>query len=162
MNTRIGGLVLVLVALIALLVLISLFAQPGARAPQAPTSASQLPSAPPPLPTAAQSAEAAQSFEFVISYTDKGFEPLSATVQVGDTVRFTNNSSSEVWVAASSTAEDPAYPGNSGCGGSGFDSCAPIEPGQFWDFTFTQSGAWMYQNNLNKNNTGVIDVIAHD
>ncbi len=158
MNVRIRGLIAALVALIVLLIVISAIAQFGGGVPTAPASSAPQVKSPPPPPTTAESSQAAQTFQSLVSYTDRGFEPTSATVQAGDTVRFTNNSSRQLWVAASGTDGSLVYPGNSSCGGSAFDSCVILQPGEFWNFTFTQGGTWGYQNNLNKTDEGNIIV----
>jgi plastocyanin len=98
------------------------------------------------------------TFQLFISYTDKGFEPAAATIKSGDTVRFTNNSSHDLWIAAIGTSVAPVYPGTSDCGASALDTCASLKPGDFWQFTFTQSGTWEYQNNLDKSDTASIKV----
>jgi plastocyanin len=91
-----------------------------------------------------------------ISYTNAGFEPASASIKKGDTVRFTNNSSHALWIASAPTGSETIYPGTSNCGGGAFDTCMPLNPGDFWEFTFTQSGAWGYQNNLNKSDVAIM------
>jgi plastocyanin len=114
---------------------------------------------PPPL-TAEVVAQLQQShgFQMFVSYTDRGFEPMSATIKAGDTVRFTNNSSRALWIASAPTGSSGIYPGMSDCGGTALDTCKALKPGDFWEFTFTQSGTWWYQNNLNKNDTAIVRV----
>ena len=96
------------------------------------------------------------SFQLLVSYTDQGFEPRTATVKAGDTVRFTNNSTGQLWVAAGG---DQLYPAvQNGCGSSALDSCQAFGPGYDWEFTFTQPGTWEIQNNLNKSDVATIVV----
>ncbi|MBI5458076.1 hypothetical protein HY971_05130 [Candidatus Kaiserbacteria bacterium] len=95
-------------------------------------------------------------FQALVSYTDNGFEPAKLTVKKGETIRFTNNSSRDIWVAASG---NPLYPSvENGCGSSAFDSCAPFAPMDFWEFTFEQKGQWHVVNNLDKEKSALIKV----
>lgn len=98
-------------------------------------------------------------FSVLISYTDGGFESSNVTLTVGQTVRFTNNSSHDLWVA-SDAAKSPAYPGSSDCGSSALDSCHVLKPHDFWEFTFNKKGTWNFVNNLDKTKTGTVHVIA--
>jgi plastocyanin len=100
---------------------------------------------------------ASDGFEALVSYTDQGFEPESVTVEAGDTVRFTNNSSHDMWVAASSATGD-LYPAPGTCGQSAFDVCKAIGRGMFYEFTFEEAGSWGYQDNSNPMKTGVVIV----
>lgn len=94
---------------------------------------------------------ASKGFQALASYTDRGFEPVTITIQVGETVRFTNNSSSDLWVAAS--GEKLYSRTYSVCGSSDLDSCAGIKPMDFYEFTFTEAGEWEVTNNLDKSKT---------
>jgi plastocyanin len=116
---------------------------------------------PQPAPSAADtvSAQSVDTFQLVVSYVNSGFEPATSTVQVGDTVRFTNNSTGQLWVASAPPGSGEQYPGTSPCGGaSALDSCGAFQPGQFWEFTFTQTGTWEFVNNFDKSETAVITV----
>ncbi len=110
----------------------------------------------PPPPEIIAMLEESKGFKVLISYTDGGFEPAAAVIEVGDAVRFTNNSSKDLWVAAAGSSEDPVYPGTSECGASSLDTCMVLEPREFWEFTFDQSGTWTFQNNLDKGQTGAV------
>ena len=94
----------------------------------------------------------------LVSYTDRGFEPSNTTIKSGETIRFTNNSSHDLWIAANGTSANPIYPGTSNCGASALDTCKSLKPGDFWEFTFTQAGTWGYQNNLQKNDMATVRV----
>ena len=114
---------------------------------------------PPPFtPEIAAQLEKSNGFQMLVSYTDRGFEPLQATIKTGDTVRFTNNSSRTLWIAASPVGDTKIYPGSSDCGASALDTCKALKPLEFWEFTFTQNGTWGYQNNLNKDDVATIRV----
>jgi plastocyanin len=99
--------------------------------------------------------EASKGFAALISYTDAGFEPATVRVQAGDTIRFTNNSSGEMWVAAS-TKEGALYPGKGTCGQSPFDTCKAISRGMFYEFTFEKAGTWGYHDNSQSAMTGKV------
>lgn len=102
--------------------------------------------------------EKSGGFQALLSYTDQGFEPLEVTIHTGDTVRFMNSSSNDVWIAAGGSALQ-AYPRTRDvCGSSDLDSCGPFAPQDFWEFTFEQAGEWEVLNNLDKKKKGTIKV----
>lgn len=45
---------------------------------------------------------ASKGFQYLVSYTDTGFEPKDFTINKGETVRFGNNSSHDMWISESS------------------------------------------------------------
>ena len=99
-----------------------------------------------------------KGFQALVSYAAGGFEPAKLTIKKGDTVRFTNNSSNNVWIAANGTNVQ-IYPRTRAvCGSSDLDSCEPFEPMDFWEFTFDVAGEWEVVNNLDKSKSGVIQV----
>lgn len=161
---QLGLLALIVAILAAFVVLFGGWSsqQPG-RAGSLPTQTGQggerIPP-PQPSPTTADTvaAQNGQPFQFLVSYVNSGFEPQKTTIHVGDTVRFINNSTGQLWIAASG---DPLYPAEQNeCGSSALDSCGPLEPGYFWQFIFTQKGTWSFVNNLNKSQVGSIIVTA--
>ncbi|MEY4747004.1 MAG: hypothetical protein RLZZ416_53 [Candidatus Parcubacteria bacterium] len=99
-----------------------------------------------------------KGFQLLVSYVDSGFEPQSAAIKAGDTVRFTNNSRRAVWIAADGRG-GAIYPGmENGCGSSALDSCRALQPGEYWEFAFTEKGTWSFVNNLDKNKGGSLSV----
>ena len=103
-----------------------------------------------------QQLAASHGFQYLVSYTNKGFEPAELTLKKGEAVRFTNNSSHNVWIAADGTSA-PLYPAvQNGCGSSALDSCHALRPGDFWEFTFAARGTWGYRDNLDKSKAGVV------
>jgi plastocyanin len=97
-------------------------------------------------------------FQALVSYTDQGFEPAEVAIKRGDTVRFTNNSSNNVWIAASGQHVQ-IYPRTSDtCGSSSLDSCAPFAPQDFWEFSFDTPGNWQVVNNLDKSRSAMVRV----
>jgi len=117
---------------------------------------------PPPFTPAVQAQLAAsKGFQVLVSYTDRGFESPDVTIHKGDTIRFTNNSSEDLWVASAGIpGTTNTYPAGAGsqCGQSAFDSCNVIGRGEFWEFTFDVVGTWGYQNNRDTKMTGVVHV----
>jgi len=96
-------------------------------------------------------------FHTLVSYTDNGFEPTGVTLEKGQTIRFTNNSTEDLWVAATPDSGTHYPQGTlSICGQSALDSCGGIARGEFWEFTFNAAGSWSYQNNGNPTNAGVV------
>jgi plastocyanin len=102
--------------------------------------------------------EKSAGFQHLISYTNRGFEPRSLAASRGETIRFTNNSSGKLWVAADGS-EAEIYPRTrAGCGSSDLDSCEPIVPQDFWEFTFELPGTWHVVNNLDESKGVVITI----
>ena len=93
-----------------------------------------------------------------VSYTDNGFEPANVTITQGQTVRFTNNSSHDVWIAADGINAQIYPRTREVCGSSDLDSCAPFAPQDFWEFTFNVKGEWHVVNNVDKTKGGVVIV----
>lgn len=104
----------------------------------------------------AEQLAASKGFALLVSYTANGFEPTMGKIKKGEAVRFTNNSSENLWLAASG---EKLYPGVvNGCGSSALDTCKALKPGEFWEFTFDVAGTWGYQNNSNTAKTGTMRV----
>lgn len=109
-------------------------------------------------PATAAKLAASTGFAAIVSYTDNGFEPAVVTIRAGEGVRFTNNSSANLWIAASGN-DVAVYPRTeTTCGSSGLDSCEPFSPQDFWEFSFDAVGEWHVINNLNKSKNGVVIV----
>ena len=134
--------------------------QPVATATPPASSRSNVAYVPPaPPPMAAYTVDAqSKGFYALVSYTDRGFEPATLAVHTGDRVRFTNNTSREMWVAAAGSAATPIYPGVGACDASPLDTCGVLKPGEFWEFTFDAAGTWQYADNRNKANEGTVNV----
>lgn len=95
-----------------------------------------------------------------ITYTEDGFEPETITIQQGQTVRFENESSRDVWPASDVHPTHTVYPESSAddCLGSSFDACEGLAQGETWSFTFTEAGEWKYHDHLRASETGTIVV----
>ncbi len=114
---------------------------------------------PPPLTESMRAVlDKSDGFVVAISYTDAGFEPADTSIRLGQSVRFTNNSSHKMWVSAVSKLGS-IYPSNTdSCGQSEFDTCVELEPYEFWEFTFKKGGVWAYRNNSEESDVGIIRV----
>lgn len=104
---------------------------------------------------------AAPAFTTVI-YTAQGFSPEIVTIRVGDTVRFTNQSSNEMWVASANHPTHTQYDGTTRemhCpDGGSFDQCARSGTGTTWAYTFTKAGTFQYHNHAASGDTGTVMV----
>lgn len=132
-------------------------AQPSAPSPGA-MSSPKAAEVPPLTPAMEAILAKSNGFQYLISYTDGGFEPPTLTVKKGETVRFTNNSQDDLWIASATQPDGAVYPGQSDCGATAFDTCAALKPQEFWEFTFDAAGTWSYKNNSDISKTGVITV----
>lgn len=139
------------VLIFALYGLSSLFSSQPAMQETSTGASAHLPS-----PEVLAQLEHSKGFQAFVSYTDRGFEPSEVTIQQGETIRWTNNSSKDLWIASDGGALYPREAND--CGSSGFDSCKALKPGDFWEFTFDTKGSWVYLNNLQKETTGVVHV----
>ena len=99
-----------------------------------------------------------------ITYTNSGYSPKQATVSLGGTVTFVNESSRTMWPATAIHPTHTIYPGSSiqKCGTSEepriFDACKGIAQGESWSFTFQEQGNWGYHDHRRASNTGKIIV----
>lgn len=99
---------------------------------------------------------ASNGFQALVSYTNGGFEPAKLSIDKGDTIRFTNNTHKDLWVAAGGGPLYPSLPDS--CGSSALDSCHMLRPGEFWEFMFDVAGSWSYLNSVDKTKQGVVNV----
>lgn len=95
-----------------------------------------------------------------VTYTNDGFSPETVTITRGQTVRFTNESDGDMWVASAVHPTHTVYPEKTeeDCLGSAFDACQSVAPGNSWSFTFNETGEWGYHNHRRANHTGAIVV----
>ncbi|MGE5298097.1 MAG: hypothetical protein ACM3KM_02965 [Acidobacteriaceae bacterium] len=93
-----------------------------------------------------------------VSYDGSSFSPSLQTVNKGDTVKFVNNSSANMWVASDPHPLHNGYPTTGGCVASTFDACTNITPGNSFSFQFDIVGSWGYHNHLNPAQKGTIVV----
>ncbi len=100
--------------------------------------------------------DASQGFQYLVSYTDRGFEPAELDIASGETVRFTNNSSAELRLVITNEQGQSLRPDD--CDGS--DDCRFIGVKGFWEITFDSPGEWSYANGVERGGAGVITIIA--
>lgn len=101
------------------------------------------------------------AFDALIAYTDSGYSPATVTIKKGQTVRFVNNSSNqETWPASAVHPTHGVYPEKTAadCLGSAFDACRGLKSGEFWEFTFNQTGTWRFHDHLHASKTGSVVV----
>jgi len=136
----IGLVLLLLVASIALVV--PLYILPQTSTPPAVTPLREIVVPPPPRTQANTTAALKQTmFNLLVSYVDTGFEPQNVAIKAGETIRFTNNSSSDLKLC-----------------GTAFTSCKDLKPGEYWEFNFATVGTWTFENKSNPNVAGTVVV----
>lgn len=97
----------------------------------------------------------------VVTYTNDGFSPQTVTVNVGDTVRFENESSGGMWVGSDVHPTHSKYDGTSRtqhCADGGSDSFDQCGVGDVYEFTFDKTGSFGYHNHVNSSDNGTIVV----
>ena len=77
-----------------------------------------------PAPTPADYISAQHGFQYLVSYTEDGFAPTSLSVANGETVRFTNNSSTALQLSFAGARS------------------APLIHGAYFEYTFTEAGTF--------------------
>jgi plastocyanin len=85
-----------------------------------------------------------------VSYTASGFTPLTVSVKQGDTVTFTNATTTPMWIASDPHPTHTNY--------SGFDSGKSVGQGESYTFTFTKAGSWSYHNHMRSSDKGTVTV----
>jgi len=101
-----------------------------------------------------------------VTYTDQGFSPATVNVAVGDTVRFVNQSTGDMWVGADEHPTHTSYDGTAtrdhcadGANTNGsFDQCTRTAPGTAWSYTFTKAGSFDYHNHARASAGGTVVV----
>lgn len=124
---------------------------PAKKTAPAPEGAGAL--APPPSPSyqpPTTSIVPSVKTDYTIKYTKNGFEPQTLRVKLGQSVRFLNEGSSTMWVAAARSPNSTEL-GELNQGRS-------VGQGGFYDFTFSRKGTFVYYNLNNKAHAGAIAV----
>ena len=85
-----------------------------------------------------------------VTYGDEGFAPREIAVTKGQTVRFINEGSGNMWVASDTHPTHTILPE--------FDSKKSLGKGENYEFTFTKIGEWNYHNHIKPNSIGTIIV----
>ena len=85
-----------------------------------------------PAPTPQDYVQAQKGFQYLVSYTEQGFAPAALSVKQGETVRFTNNSSTSLELSLDGATS------------------APLIHGTYFEYTFTKTGTFTYSDGTNK------------
>lgn len=85
-----------------------------------------------------------------IDYNGSSFTPASVDIKVGDIVVFKNQGNAPFWPASNPHPVHTDY--------SAFDAKGPVQPGQNYQFKFTQAGNWKFHDHLNPSDGGVVNV----
>jgi len=112
--------------------------------------------------------EAIPAGPVTVMYTSTGFSPGSVSIAEGQTVKWINQSSGEMWVAAAVHPTHMAYDGttkNAHCavgytGTIPFDACESVGPGESYSFTFTKADTWKYHDHVHATMFGTVVVTA--
>ena len=86
---------------------------------------------------------------YTVSYRFGVFSPTNLRIHAGDTVRFRNDSSTLIRIVAQLQPGEHAPE---------FDSVGDIQPGSYFSYTFSRVGVFVYINNADERQTGVIIV----
>lgn len=103
--------------------------------------------------------EASTGFQYLISYTDSGFEPAAFEIKQGETVRFTNNSQRELRLTQ--TDEQGNATSAFTCENTA-SNCHLIGPGQFWETSFTNTGRKSFANGTERGGAGLLVITVND
>jgi len=87
---------------------------------------------------------------YTVFYTNGVFSPTNLQINVGDTVRFSNESLSSIVVISDPGLSENPLPG--------FDSISEIMPKGVFAFTFTTRGIFDYRNDKNIEQKGTVIV----
>ena len=127
-----------------ILLLAAVFIVAGVRTSSTPTLSEAIRTGEAPRPvlteTTKQKLSASKGFQVLVSYTDRGFEPVTLVVKKGDTARFTNNSSHNLQVRV------------------GEGTSEMIVPQDFWEYTFERAGDIQIANTLDASKTAEVHV----
>jgi plastocyanin len=105
----------------------------------------------PVVPAASSTPSATLPKTVTVTYDGTSFSPATVTINKGDTVKFTNNSTTtKMWVASAPHPTHTDYPG--------FDRKAALSQGQSYSFTFTKVGSWKYHNHVKPTSYGTVVV----
>lgn len=88
--------------------------------------------------------------ERTIRIYDTGFNPVNLIIPVGTTVVFENSGQNDHWPASNIHPTHDIYPE--------FDPKKPIASKESWEFTFNQTGDWLFHDHLDPALTGSIKV----
>lgn len=160
-NTKRGNGLAWLIVIVAILIILFLVFRGGNSEPADDDSADHMEDT---MEDSGESME--KDGGMTITYTDNGFSPNPLTVSVGDTVKFVNDSSHDMWVASAQHPTHTAYSDttlNEHCpdaDNTAFDQCEELSNGESWEFTFDKEGEWAYHNHMRSSDFGKVVVEA--
>jgi plastocyanin len=96
-----------------------------------------------------------------ISFDGKTFSPSEVNIKKGDVVVWKNASQEPNWPASAFHPTHDVYPEKGGCpliGGSSFDACHDLMPGERWSFQFNFIGEWSYHDHDHPSVGGFVNV----
>lgn len=96
------------------------------------------------------SSSSISSTTYILQYTNTGFQPSFISIRSGDSVKFRNQSDSNMWVASNPHPTHDDYPE--------FDQHTSVAKNGEFTFRFWKSGVWGFHNHLNQNHQAVISV----
>jgi len=96
----------------------------------------------------------------VVEYTNNGFIPNEIEIARGESVKFVNNSTKDMWVGSAMHPTHSVYPEKTAddCLGSTFDQCERGAPDTSWEFTFNSVGEHGYHNHVRSSHWGKVIV----
>jgi plastocyanin len=111
----------------------------------------------PPSAAVIKQLQQSHGFQAFVSYTNGSFQPATTTIKVGQTIRFTNNSTHDIWVGQITAKNTPANPNTQTCDVP-FNSCHALHPGDFAEFTFPATGTFYFMDDLSTATRGAVIV----
>lgn len=87
-----------------------------------------------------------------ITYSDKGFSPATFDAALGDTLKFTNNSTKDFWPASG------PHENHASGGFAEFDAKDGIKSGGTYEIMMSKAGAWEFHNHFNEDHEGTVTV----
>jgi plastocyanin len=104
----------------------------------------------PPIQTESENTTLNTPTTHTVSYASTGFSPSSITIKAGDTVTFTNGTSSKMWVASDPHPQHTDF--------SDFDAGKGYEAGTSYSYTFMEAGTFTYHDHLHSSMRGTVTV----
>ena len=95
-----------------------------------------------PAPRTADAVSAQKGFNALVSFTDNGFEPSTITIEKGETIRFSNNASTDLKL----TSSDNTF----------FVGAGSIASRNYVEITFSQSGQFQYLDTTTRGSGTII------
>lgn len=157
MNRPRSAIVLSIFALVVLVIGIATLTLRPKNAPPTPSATATTTEVAPPSAAVLKQLAESHGFQAFISYSDGSFQPATTSIKVGQTIRFTNNGSIDIWVGEITAKNTPSNPNTQSCDVP-FNSCHALHPGDFAEFTFPTAGTFNFMDDLNTATRGTVVV----